>query len=73
MTTAGEMLRTSARFRKSSYSSGAQDCVAIGHAAGHTGIQDTKESPETSERTTLAFEAGTFSAFVQDVKAGRFG
>ncbi|MGH3874343.1 MAG: DUF397 domain-containing protein [Pseudonocardiaceae bacterium] len=40
-----EALRT-APYRKSSRSSGAQECVAVGHAAGWTGVQDTKQHPD---------------------------
>ncbi|SFE70418.1 protein of unknown function [Actinopolyspora alba] len=68
-----EMLRTSAQFRKSSYSSGAQDCVAVGRAGEFAGVQDTKESADSRERTTLAFGADAFGAFVAAVKSGRFG
>ena len=59
------------RYRKSSRSSGAQSCVAIGHAAGWTGVQDTKEDADSRQRTTLAVPAQQFAAFVTAVKDGQ--
>ncbi|MGH3964100.1 MAG: DUF397 domain-containing protein [Pseudonocardiaceae bacterium] len=64
-----EVLRT-AHYRKSSRSSGAQECVAIGHAAGWTGVQDTKEHPDSSQRSTLAVPTQQFAAFLTAVKDG---
>ncbi len=64
-----EALR-SAHYRKSSRSSGAQACVAIGHAAGWTGVQDTKEHPDSRQRNTLAVPAQQFAAFVTAVQDG---
>jgi Domain of unknown function (DUF397) len=64
-----EALR-SARYRKSSRSSGAQSCVAIGHAAGWTGVQDTKEHPDSRQRSTLAVPTQQFAAFVTAVQDG---
>ncbi len=61
----------SARYRKSSRSSGAQACVAIGHAAGWTGVQDTKEHPDSSQRSTLAVPTQQFTAFVTAVQDGQ--
>jgi hypothetical protein len=60
----------SAHYRKSSRSSGAQSCVAIGHAAGWTGVQDTKEHAGGRQRTTLAVPTQQFAAFVTAVKDG---
>jgi hypothetical protein len=60
----------SARYRKSSRSSGAQECVAIGHAAGWTGVQDTKEHPDSRQRSTLAVPTQQFAAFVTAVQDG---
>jgi len=60
----------SAHYCKSSRSSGAQSCVAIGHAAGWTGVQDTKEHADSRQRTTLAVPAQQFAAFVTAVKDG---
>jgi hypothetical protein len=64
-----EVLR-SAHYRKSSRSSGAQSCVAIGHAAGWTGVQDTKEHADSRQRTTLAVPTQQFAEFVTAVQDG---
>ncbi|HSZ29513.1 MAG TPA: DUF397 domain-containing protein [Pseudonocardiaceae bacterium] len=64
-----EALR-SAHYRKSSRSSGAQSCVAIGHAAGWTGVQDTKEHADSRQRTTLAVPTQQFAEFVAAVQDG---
>lgn len=66
-----EALRT-ARFRKSSRSSGAQECVAIGHANGWTGIQDTKQTTDCRTRGVLALPGGSFAEFITAVKNGWF-
>ena len=60
----------SAHYHKSSRSSGAQACVAVGHAAGWTGVQDTKEHPDSRRRATLAVPTQQFAAFVTAVKDG---
>ncbi|MGH3823455.1 MAG: DUF397 domain-containing protein [Pseudonocardiaceae bacterium] len=60
-----------ARYRKSSRSSGAQACVAIGHAAGWTGVQDTKEQPDSRQRTILAVPTRHFAAFLTALKNGQ--
>jgi hypothetical protein len=65
-----EVLR-SAHYRKSSRSSGAQECVAIGHAAGWAGVQDTKEHPDSSQRRTLAVPTQQFATFLTAVKDGQ--
>ncbi|MGH3766329.1 MAG: DUF397 domain-containing protein [Pseudonocardiaceae bacterium] len=65
-----EVLRA-AHYRKSSRSSGAQSCVAIGHTAGWTGVQDTKEHPDSRQRATLAVPTRQFAAFVTAVKDGQ--
>ena len=64
-----EVLQT-AYYRKSSRSSGAQACVAIGHAAGWAGVQDTKEHADGRQRTTLAVPTQQFAAFVTAVTDG---
>jgi hypothetical protein len=61
-----EALRA-ARYRKSSRSSGAQECVAIGRAAGWTGVRDTKQAGDG-----LAVPDGLFAGFLTAVKNGRF-
>jgi len=65
-----QILRT-AHYRKSSRSSGAQECVAIGHAAGWTGVQDTKEHPDSGRRTTLAVPTQHFAAFLTALAGGQ--
>jgi Domain of unknown function (DUF397) len=65
-----EALRN-APYRKSSRSSGAQECVAIGHAAGWTGVQDTKDHSDSRQRPTLAVPTPQFAAFVTAVADGR--
>ncbi|MDQ3762150.1 MAG: DUF397 domain-containing protein [Actinomycetota bacterium] len=66
----GQALR-SARYRKSRRSSGAQACVAIGHAAGWTGMQDTTEHPDSRQRTTLAVPTPQFAVFLTAVNRGQ--
>jgi hypothetical protein len=66
-----EALRN-ARYRKSSRSSGAQECVAIGHANGWTGVQDTKQATDSYMRGILALQSGPFVEFITVVKSGRF-
>ncbi|HET9254075.1 MAG TPA: DUF397 domain-containing protein [Pseudonocardiaceae bacterium] len=65
-----QALRTT-YYRKSSRSSGAQACVAIGHAAGWTGVQDTKEHPDSGQRITLAVSTQQFAAFLTALTTGR--
>ncbi len=65
-----EVLRT-AHYRKSSRSSRAQERVAIGHAVGWTGVQDTKEHADSGQRRTLAVPTWQFAAFVTAVKDGQ--
>ncbi len=60
-----------AHYRKSSRSSGAQSCVAIGHAAGWTGVQDTKEHADSRQRATLAVPTQQFAAFLVAVQDGQ--
>ena len=66
-----EALRT-AKYRKSSRSSGAQECVAIGHANGWTGVQDTKQATDNHNRGILAVPSGPFLGFLTAVKNGGF-
>ncbi len=65
-----EVLRT-ASYRKSSRSSGAQACVAVGQAAAWTGVQDTKEHADSRQRTTLAVPTQQFAAFITAVQDGQ--
>ena len=58
-----------ATYTKSSRSTASGNCVAVGQAGGWVGVQDTKQGPDHTRRTTLAFPAATFSAFLDAVKA----
>lgn len=53
-----------AEYRKSTYSSGAQECVAIGYAADLAGVKDTKNG------MVLAVPSGRFAQFVRAAKLG---
>ncbi|MFL6140378.1 MAG: DUF397 domain-containing protein [Labedaea sp.] len=61
-----------ARYRKSSRSSGAQECVAIGHANGCTGIQDTKQAAGSESEGVLALPNRPFDEFLSAIKNGRY-
>ncbi|HEX4725766.1 MAG TPA: DUF397 domain-containing protein [Pseudonocardiaceae bacterium] len=52
-----------ATYRKSSRSSGAQVCVAIGFAAGWVGVRDTKE-----DHHILVLPAAPFTAFLASLQ-----
>lgn len=58
------------RYVKSSYSPNASDCVMLYAAGGWVGVQDSKEYHSTprNERTTLAFTADGFAAFLNGVR-----
>jgi Domain of unknown function (DUF397) len=58
-----------ATYHKSTRSSASGNCVAIGYASGWVGIQDTKQGPDSTRRTTLAAPATAFAAFLDAVKA----
>jgi len=58
-----------ATYHKSTRSSASGNCVAVGYAGNWVGIQDTKQGPDSTRRTTLAFPAATFAAFLTAVKA----
>ena len=58
-----------ATYRKSTRSTASGNCVAIGYAGGWVGIQDTKQSHDSTRRTTVALPAATFCAFLDAVKA----
>jgi hypothetical protein len=59
-----------ATYHKSTRSTATGDCVAVGHAGDWVGVQDTKHGPDSTRRTTLAFPAAAFAAFLVAVKAG---
>ncbi|MGH3770750.1 MAG: DUF397 domain-containing protein [Pseudonocardiaceae bacterium] len=58
-----------ATYQKSTRSTGTGNCVAVGHAGDWVGIQDTKQGPDSTRRTTLAFPATAFAAFLDVLKA----
>jgi len=61
---------SAARWRKSSYSNGTGgSCVEV--ADGYPGMQPVRDSKDP-EGPALVFTAASWSAFVADVKAGRF-
>jgi hypothetical protein len=57
-----------ATYRKSSRSSGAQECVAIGFAGGWAGVQDTKEHLDSRQRTTLVVPRTQFAMFLAAIR-----
>lgn len=59
-----------ATYTKSSRSTAAGNCVAVGGAGDWVGIQDTKQGPGSTRRTTVALPAAAFSTFLDAVKAG---
>ena len=59
-----------ATYTTSTRSSAAGTCVAVGYADGWVGIQDTKQGPDSTRRTTVALPAATFCAFLDAVKVG---
>jgi Domain of unknown function (DUF397) len=59
-----------ATYTKSTRSTSTGNCVAVGHAGEWVGIQDTKQGPDSTRRTTVALPASTFCAFLDAVKTG---
>jgi hypothetical protein len=59
-----------ATYHKSTRSTAAGNCVAVGYAGGWVGVQDTKQGPDSTRRTTVALPAATFCAFLDAVKVG---
>jgi Domain of unknown function (DUF397) len=59
-----------ATYHKSTRSTGTGNCVAVGYADQWVGIQDTKQGPDSTRRTTVAVPAVTFCAFLDAVKTG---
>ncbi|MGH3992685.1 MAG: DUF397 domain-containing protein, partial [Pseudonocardiaceae bacterium] len=55
-------------YRTSSYSTGNGACVMVGHAAGWVGIQDSKEHPDSTHRSTLATPRPQWATFLHAVK-----
>jgi Domain of unknown function (DUF397) len=65
---AGSAVLAHAHYRKSSRSSGTGSCVMVGSAGGWIGIQDSKEHPDSTRRTTLATPGHRWATFLQAVK-----
>ncbi|MGH3695718.1 MAG: DUF397 domain-containing protein [Pseudonocardiaceae bacterium] len=59
-----------ATYTKSTRSTSTGNCVAIGYAGGWVGVQDTKQGPDSTRRTTVALPAATFCTFLDAVKIG---
>ncbi|MGH3764876.1 MAG: DUF397 domain-containing protein [Pseudonocardiaceae bacterium] len=59
-----------ATYRKSTRSTAAGNCVAVGLAYGWVGVQDTKQGADSTRRTTLAFPVASFGAFLDAVRTG---
>ncbi len=57
-----------ATYRKSNRSSGTGSCVMVGAAGGWVGIQDSKEHPDSTRRTTLAIPHQQWATFLHAVK-----
>jgi hypothetical protein len=58
-----------ATYTTSTRSGGTGNCIAVGYAGGWVGVQDTKQGPARTRRTTLAFPAATFCTFLDAVRA----
>ena len=57
-----------ARWRKSSYSGGGNNCVEVAQAGGTSAVRDSK-NPDGGH---LAFGAEAWEAFLADVKRGTY-
>ncbi|MDQ3762081.1 MAG: DUF397 domain-containing protein [Actinomycetota bacterium] len=65
---AARMALAHAPYRKSSRSSGTGSCVMVGSAGGWVGIQDSKEHPDSTRRSTLATPHRLWATFLHAVK-----
>lgn len=54
-------------YRKSSRSSGTGNCVMVGSAGNWVGIQDSKEHPDSTHRSTLATPRPQWATFLHAV------
>ena len=68
---AAQMALAHAPYRKSSRSTGTGSCVLVGAASGWVGIQDSKEHPDSTRRTTLATPHQHWATFLLAVKNGQ--
>lgn len=55
-------------YRKSSRSSGTGNCVLVGSASSWVGIQDSKQHPDSTHRTTLAMPGHQWTTFLHAIK-----
>jgi len=60
-----------ASYRKSDRSTATGNCVMVGSAAGWVGIQDSKEHPDSTRRTTLTTPHQHWATFLHAVKASQ--
>ncbi|OLT22754.1 hypothetical protein BJF78_33225 [Pseudonocardia sp. CNS-139] len=63
---------TESDFRKSSYSTPDQNCVAVARGAGGVAIRDDKVAFGTPADHHLTFPAAEFAAFLTAVRGGEF-
>jgi hypothetical protein len=68
VTTPNARVAADARWRKSSYSTASNNCVEVAPVAGACAVRDSK-NPDGGH---LVFDAGTWKAFVADLKRGRY-
>ncbi|MGH3873422.1 MAG: DUF397 domain-containing protein [Pseudonocardiaceae bacterium] len=59
-----------ATYTKSTHSTAAGNCVAVGYSDGWVRVQDTKQDPDDTRRTTVAVPTATFAAFLDAVRTG---
>jgi len=60
-----------APYRKSSRSSATGNCVLVGTADGWVGIQDSKQHPDSTHRTTLTTPHQHWTTFLHTLKHGQ--
>jgi hypothetical protein len=68
MTQADSAALASAQWRKSSYSTGGNQCVEIAHLGAAVAVRDSM-NPSAGH---LAFGAGDWQAFLDDAKCGSY-
>jgi len=60
-----------APYRKSSRSSATGNCVLVGTADGWVGIQDSKQHPDSTHRTTLTTPHQPWTTFLHAITTGQ--
>lgn len=68
MTQADSAVLASAQWRKSSYSTGGNQCVEVAHLGAAVAVRDSK-NPDAGY---LAFGAGEWRAFLDDARRGSY-